>query len=284
MLDRKIVAGMAEPLWRTVARRILWKVRPRTPLLDSGRRVGPLESRSIRKKVSELGPWFHNMNIAKGIWTHPENDAAGPDYPASRWKIVQPLMPEIRGKACLDVGCSSGFFALKMKELGAQYVLGIDQGEQIRAIEQARFASTTTKLEVDFRTLSVYDVHQLTRPFDLVLFMGVFYHLRHPLLALEAIRKVCSGTLVIQTITTPHDIGTYEPPPEAKRVHSGLRAPELNQSDFPLLRFIESDLDDDTSCWFVPSVEAVLAMLRSSGFKPDQMIRSSTHDVVVRCI
>ena len=172
--------------------------------------------------------------------------------------------------------------SLKMKELGALDVLGIDQGEQIRALEQARFAAATTNLQVDFRALSVYDAQQLGRTFDLVLFLGVFYHLRHPLLALEAIRKVCTGTLLIQTITTPHDTGTYETCPQVNRAHTGLRSSELNQPDFPLLRFVEGGLDGDTSCWFVPSVEAVLAMLRASGFKPEQMIRPEAHEVIVR--
>src|SRR5947207_3303763 len=196
MLDRKIVAGMPEPRWRTAARKIASKLRRRPPMLGSARRLGLLESRNLRQKIKELGPWFHNMNIANGIWTHLESGGPGPDYPAWRWNVIQPLVPEISGKTCLDIGCSSGFFSLKMKELGALDVLGIDQGEQIRALEQARFAAATTNLQVDFRALSVYDAQQLGRTFDLVLFLGVFYHLRHPLLALEAIRKVCTGTLL----------------------------------------------------------------------------------------
>jgi tRNA (mo5U34)-methyltransferase len=222
------------------------------------------------------------MNVAKEIWTHPENEGAGPDYPAWRWNVLQSLFPEVREKSCLDVGCSSGFFSLKMKELGAREVLGIDQGEQIRAIEQARFAAATTGLEVDFRPMSAYDIHTLGRQFDLVLFLGVFYHLRHPLLALESIRKVCNGTLLMQTITTPHNPGTYEPCPQPANVDTSLRSSALNQPEFPSLRFVEGGLDGDTSCWFIPSVEAVLAMLRSSGFRPERMIRPTAHEVIVR--
>src|SRR6185295_2344170 len=136
----------------------------------------------------------------------------------------------------------------------------------------ARFAASCAKLDVDFRPLSVYDVAGLGREFDVVLFLGVFYHLPHPLLALEAIRKVCKGTLLMQTVTTPNERGTYEVcPPTPADV--GLRSPVLNEPGFPMMRFVEGKLDGDESCWFIPSAEAVLAMLRASGFKPEQMIR-----------
>src|SRR4051812_23158565 len=98
-----------------------------------------------------------------------------------------------KGKSCLDIGCSSGFFSLKLKELGAAYVLGVDSGEQPQAIKQAQFAAATLGLDVDFRILSAYDLAALGTTFDVVLFMGVFYHLRHPLVALEAAHAVCGG-------------------------------------------------------------------------------------------
>ncbi len=233
--------------------------------------------------MKSLGPWFHNMNIAKGVWTHAEVEDAGPDYPAWRWWLVQPMFPDVTNRNCLDIGCSSGFFSLKLKELGAASVVGIDQGEQQRAIEQARFAASCVGLDVEFRPMSVYELPQLDRRFDLVLFLGVFYHLRHPMLALEAIRRVCNGTLLMQTITTPNKAGTYQTPPAPGYVNGGLRSEELNQPDFPTLKFVEGRLDGDDSCWFIPSTEAVLAMLRATGFNPEQMICPTGHEVIVRC-
>jgi tRNA (mo5U34)-methyltransferase len=252
-------------------------------LLDSAPRLSRSQRAAMSSKMKSLAPWFHNMNIAQGLWTHPENEGAGPDYPAWRWWLIQPMLPDVRNARCLDIGCSSGFFSLKLKELGAASVTGIDQGEQQRAIEQARFASGCARLDVDFRPMSVYDVAGLEQTFDLVLFLGVFYHLRHPMLALDAIRKVCNGTLLMQTITTPNQPGTYEIPPPSIHVNAGLRSPELIQPDFPALRFVEGALDGDDSCWFIPSVEAVLAMLRAAGFKPDLIICPTGHEVIVRC-
>ena len=114
------------------------------------------------------------------------------------------------------------------------------------------------------------------------MFLGVFYHLRHPLLALESIRKVCGGTLLIQTITTPHQFTGYAECPPPRDVDSGLRAEEFLSPDFPSLRFVEGCLDGDVSCWFVPSVGALLAMLRASGFRPALMACPNPHEVIVR--
>ena len=105
-----------------------------------------------------LGPWFHNFEIARNVWTNANGTGPGANYPARRWQPVQPLFGNLAGKSCLDVGCSSGFFSLKAKELGATRVLGIDSGEQVGAIEQARFASEVLDLPATFETISAYDL------------------------------------------------------------------------------------------------------------------------------
>src|SRR5207237_3057762 len=135
-----------------------------------------------------------------------------------------------------DVGCRCGFISLKMKELGAAYVLGVDSGEQPKAIAQAEFAAQTLGLDVDFRIVSAYDLATLDRKFDVILFMGVFYHLRHPLVALEAARAVCGGTMIFQTITTPHqemfselDRGTTN--------NVQLHSPLFSDEQFPAMHF-----------------------------------------------
>jgi tRNA (mo5U34)-methyltransferase len=179
------------------------------------------------------------------------------------------------------VGCSSGFFSLKAAELGAASVLGIDSGEQIRATEQARFAAETLGLQPSFQNVSVYDLPQLGRTFDVVLFMGVLYHLRHPLLALEALRKVCAGTLILQTITTPSAGRLAELPGASKNVQ--LNVPLMLDRRFPSAQFIEGGLGGDQSCWFVPNVEGVAAMLRSCAFKPKDFVFPNVQEVFVRC-
>ncbi len=249
--------------------------------MASARSLESEESRRVLQRVAELAPWFHNYEIAKGVWTNPDGAGPGPDYPARRWAHLESWFKEVTGRSCLDVGCSSGFFSLKARELGAAFVLGVDSGEQVRATEQARFAATTLNLQADFQTISVYDLPQLGRTFDVVLFMGVFYHLRHPLLALEALRKVCGGTLILQTITTPSRGRLAELPEVSKDIR--LNVPQMVDRRFPSAQFIEGGLGGDESCWFVPNVEGVAAMLRSCGFKPAEFIFPNDQEVFVRC-
>jgi tRNA (mo5U34)-methyltransferase len=238
------------------------------------------EARRVRQRVAELAPWFHNYEIAKGIWTNAEGASPGPDYPARRWAHIKPWFEDLSGKNCLDVGCSSGFFSLKAMELGAASVLGVDSGEQVRATEQARFAAETLGLQADFKTVSVYELPQLGRTFDVVLFMGVLYHLRHPLLALEALRRVCTGTLILQTITTPSSGRLAELPGVSRNVQ--LNEPSMIDPRFPSAQFIEGGLAGDESCWFVPNVEGVAAMLRSCGFKPQDFVFPNGQEVFIR--
>jgi tRNA (mo5U34)-methyltransferase len=240
------------------------------------------ELEGIRQRVSELGPWFHNYEIARNVWTNDKGASPGPDYPARRWAYVKPWFENLPGKSVLDVGCSSGFFSAKAAEVGAASVLGVDSGEQVRAIPQAQFAAETLRLRAEFQAVSVYDVAQIGRTFDVVLFMGVLYHLRHPLLALEALRKVCRGTLILQTITTPSAGRIAELPGVSKDVQ--FKAPLMLDRRFPSMQFIEGGLSGDTSCWFVPNVEGVAAMLRSCGFKPkDYVLDQHQQEVFVRC-
>ena len=145
---------------------------------------------------------------------------------------------------------------MKMKELGAASVVGIDDGEQPHAIEQARFAAQTLGLDVEFQTLSVYDAGKLGRTFDIVLFMGVLYHLRHPLLALDALRPVCREALILQTITTAHQQSTVELS-SAELERPSLHAPLLEDPRFPSMRFVEGALDGDVTCWFVPTPQEI---------------------------
>lgn len=236
----------------------------------------------LRSNIEKLGPWFHNFEIARNVWTNANGAGPGKDYPARRWQHVQPLFDKLAGKSCLDVGCSSGFFSLKAKELGATRVLGVDSGEQVGAIDQARYASEVLGLPATFETISAYDLARFDQRFDTVIFMGVFYHLRHPLLALEAIRSVCSGSLIFQTITTPNGMNLKELDSHTTE-NVGLNSRVMLDDRFPAVRFVEGKIAGDSSCWFIPGVQAVAAMLRSCGFVPEEFIFPDEQEVIVKC-
>ena len=84
---------------------------------------------------------------------------------------------------------------MEMKRRGADRVVGIDSDEGYLA--QARFAAEVSGLDIEFRKLDVYDVAKLGEKFDLVLFMGVLYHLRHPLLALDLLHEHVAGDMLV---------------------------------------------------------------------------------------
>ena len=248
--------------------------------MSSARVVGGEETRQLQQDIAALAPWFHNYEIAKGVWTNAGGASPGADYPARRWVHVAPWFTDLTGKTLLDVGCSSGFFSLKAAELGAS-VLGVDSGEQVGATKQARLAQGALNLQADFQNISVYDLPQLNRAFDVVLFMGVFYHLRHPLLALEALRKVCRGTMIFQTITTPSRQSVRELPGVSHDVQ--LNSSTMLDDRFPSMKFVEGGLAGDVTCWFVPNVEGVAAALRSCGFTPREFVFPNVQEVFVRC-
>src|SRR3954449_2589444 len=129
----------------------------------------------IRKTVEALGPWFHNIELA-GVETAPDHFLG--NYPAVKWKRFPGDLPaDLSGRSVLDIGCNVGFYSIEMKRRGAERVVGIDFDE--RYLAQARLAAEVSGLEIEFRQLSVYEVGRLHERFDVVLFMGVLYHLRH---------------------------------------------------------------------------------------------------------
>ena len=189
-----------------------------------------LSREEIRARIESLGPWFHNIELA-GMATAPTHFLG--DYPQVKWRqFSHALAPDLSGASVLDIGCNAGFYALEMKRRGARRVLGIDFDKDY--LDQARFAAEVSGLEVEFRELSVYDVAELKERFDIVLFMGVFYHLRHPLLALDLIRAhVARDLFVFQSMQ--RGSGEVEPVAEdyAFFEFGALRCAGLSQAAFP---------------------------------------------------
>src|SRR5690606_3947269 len=156
-----------------------------------------LTSEEIRQRALELGDWFHNIDLG-GVQTAPDHFLG--DYPAVKWRRFADALPtDLRGKTVLDIGCNAGFHSIEMKRRGADRVVGTDIEDMY--LEQARFAAQLCGVELELRKLSVYDVAELEERFDVVLFMGVLYHLRHPLLALDLIREhVVKDLFVFQSL------------------------------------------------------------------------------------
>lgn len=212
----------------------------------------------LTERIGSLGDWFHNINI-NGVWTAP-NHFLG-DFPNVKWKHIASAFPEnLAGASVLDIGCNGGFYSIALKKRGAGRVLGIDVDD--RYLNQARFAAETLGLDVEFQKCSVYDVDQIPGQFDYVLFMGVFYHLRYPLFALDKIIKKVAGKLFFQSMIR----GSTEEK-KWKENYEFWDMEPFQDPDFPCMYFIENRYAHDYTNWWIPNRGAVEAMLRSSGLE-----------------
>jgi tRNA (mo5U34)-methyltransferase len=220
-----------------------------------------MEREAIRLRVEALGPWFHNLDLS-GVRTAPDHFLG--DYPAVKWRGFSHAIPQdLSGRSVLDIGCNGGFYAIEMKRRGAARVVGVDSDDDYLA--QARFAAEVTGQDIEFRNLSVYDVGALGERFDIVLFMGVLYHLRHPLLALDLIHEhVARDLLVFQSMQrgSAEVEAVAEDQPFWETAH-------FDRPGYPKLHFVEERYAGDPTNWWVPNRACAEAMLRSAGFRID---------------
>ncbi len=227
----------------------------------------------IERRINELGPWFHNIDL-RGVQTAP-NHFLG-DYPSFKWVNFRNAIPEdLTGMSVLDIGCNGGFYSIEMKRRGAEYVLGIDHDEDY--LKQARYAAQVLDLDISFKRMSVYEVPKLGQKFELVLFMGVFYHLRHPLLALDMLRRyVTKDRLIFQSMLR----GSRSIPMIAED-YAFWEITQFDKPGFPKMHFIESNYSGDPTNWWVPNAACAEAMLRSAGFKVES--RPEPEVFICRC-
>lgn len=233
--------------------------------------MSPAEQPLLEERIAELGPWFHNMVIG-GVRTAPQHFLG--DYPAVKYRHFRDSIPaDLTGKTVLDIGCNGGFYSLEMKRRGAERVVGIDTDEHY--LRQARFAAEVCDLSIDFLRMPVWQVAQLQEKFDLVIFMGVLYHLRHPLLALDLIHEhVAKDLLLFQSMQR----GSREI--EALDENYDIMAPgPFDAPGHPKLHFIEHRYSNDVTNWWIPNRACTEAMLRSAGFN----IQAQPEDEVYLC-
>ena len=215
---------------------------------------------TLKRRIEELGPWFHDLEL--------HGHRTAPDHPLGTflddlWATVHPAFPEdMTGASVLDIGCNAGFYSLKLHERGAD-VTAIDHDP--RYLAQARLAADVKGADIAFHEMDVYDVDRLGRTFDYVLFMGVLYHLRHPLYALEKVAALVRRRLVFQTLVRGCR-EVMEPaedyPFEEEDVFGDPR--------FPALFFIEHRYAGDPTNWWVANESAVGAMVRSCGLRIEE--------------
>jgi len=188
--------------------------------------------------------WYQKWEVFSGIFTPGIN-------PISEICELMKLPSDLSGRRVLDIGSANGCMSLECERRGAAEVIGLtpldgpDWGHQ-----QLRDAVGATRTH--FRLGSVYDLNpEVLGYFDTVLFCGVLYHLRYPMLAIDNIRRVATDEVFIETHISDQGLGQAE-------------------KNIPLWRFYRlNELSGDESNWFGPNMAAVLHAFESAGFSTE---------------
>jgi tRNA (mo5U34)-methyltransferase len=226
---------------------------------------------ALERRIRALGPWFHNL-VLDGIETAPDHFLG--NYPAHKFERFSAALPaDLTGKTVLDIGCNAGFYAFEMKRRGAARVVGVDPDP--RYLAQARLAAEVLGHEIELRDLDIYRIGELGERFDLVIFMGVLYHLRHPLLALDLLHDhVVGERLLFQSmlrgVTEVAAVASDYPFEETEI---------FERPGHPAMYFVEHRYAGDWTNWWIPNRAAIEAMLRSAGF----VIETRAEDEVYLC-
>jgi len=205
------------------------------------------------------GGWWHSFELPDGTVIRGVSD-----LDAQKMRIAQfPIPQDLSGRRVLDVGAWDGWFSFEMERRGAE-VVAIDR------FDNPRFHEIRERLgsRVEYRRLDVYDVSPRTvGRFDIVLFMGVLYHLKHPLLALE---RVCSVTREMAAVES-----------FVLREQHGLAA---GQEERNLLQFFEDDdFGGQVDNWFAPTTACLMALCRAAGFARAELTNRHAYGAAVAC-
>lgn len=221
----------------------------------------------IRSRLAELGWWFHNVDLGQGIWTNPDDPRAY--KPELRWGLIEPHVPDdLSGKTVLDLACNDGYYSVMMKRRGASRVLGIDVDES--SLKRARFLAEVYGVDVEFRIEDVYRFClRNTEHFDYVMFLGLFYHLRHPLLVLDHMAAIVRERLYFQSVIRgaqdTEGFETRDDYPIDETIAFENRA-------FPKMFFLEKRFNNDPTNWWIANGPGLIGVLRSAGFEVIQTV------------
>jgi tRNA (mo5U34)-methyltransferase len=205
-----------------------------------------METDDIRRGMAGI-EWFHTIDLGHGIVTQGVDNTPR--------KLADIGMPDdLSGKTVLDIGAWDGFFSFEAERRGAERVLATDSfcwsGEAWGSKNGFELARRALDSRVEDRLIDVMDISpEAVGVFDLVLFLGVLYHLRHPLLALEKVAAVTAGCLVLET--------------EVDLV--GDRRPAM--AFYP-----GTELNEDPTNWWAPNPPALVGMLKDVGFSRVEVV------------
>lgn len=214
-----------------------------------------MNTEHINARIASVGHWHHRIPIAPGIVTPGVQDTDA--------MLAQLALPaDCRGMRVLDIGARDGFFSFEVERRGASEIVALDNvAPDLTGFDVAKeLLGSQAEYVVD-------NVYNLTveeyGKFDLVLFLGVIYHLRHPLLALDHIWDVCNPGAQLYVESHMIDGGLVD---DAGNFHQ-LDHFHTDLKLFPLVQFFPDRMlgNDFTSKW-APNQRALGGMLGASGF------------------
>ena len=212
-----------------------------------------LSSSEIRALVGAVPHWHHVMRFPHGVVSPGVYD------PRELFSFLE--LPDLQGKRVLDVGTRDGFFAFECERRGAE-VVALDYADM--DLTGFGVAKRIYGSQVEYVQANVYDLSpDQLGTFDIVLFLGVLYHLRHPLLALDRLRGLCRELLIVESLVCDARVFTGF---ETGRPLAEL-APQL--VDVPLAQFLPVGRfhSDSTNKW-VPNTAGLRALLEDALFAP----------------
>jgi tRNA (mo5U34)-methyltransferase len=211
------------------------------------------------EQVAALGWWYQHFQLPSGVWT---GDGSGPAYePGDRWKLFAPYIPDdLSGKTVLDVGGNAGYFSVQMKLRGAKKCVMVEP--VIEFVDQARFVFSQFGVRVKIVDEDVHAYCLTTNErFDYVLFLGLFYHLKYPVLVLDRLAEMTKARLVFAA----HISGGAEH--AATDGGADVDREDVLSATFPQLAFIEHTYRGDPTNWWIPNYQALEPLARSAGLK-----------------
>jgi tRNA (mo5U34)-methyltransferase len=220
-----------------------------------------MDTDTLRKKVAEIDFWYHRIELPGGVTTTGVNplNAAAFRVPA-----------DLTGKRVLDVGAWDGYWTFEALKRGAREVVAIDdfsdylgelrtdQRHAWKSFDLCREAlghseDRCKRIEIDLYEI---DEHKLGGRFDVVLFFGTLYHLRHPLLGLDRLASVCNeGAQIIVESQICDDFSAY------RGLGRGYAGDQMVAEFFPT-----NQLAGNPTNWWAPTLACLRGLLQAAGF------------------
>ena len=208
---------------------------------------------TILREISQVPFWWHSIELGCGVITPGHQGGADDPWVSHRILDILDLPRDLTSKSVLDIGAWDGFFSFEAEKRGASRILAIDnfyrlkkEGKHLDSkIKGFQTAKKILCSNVEYKIMDVYELDpDVVGRFDITLFLGVFYHLKHLLLALERISSVTNDMLVVES----YFINKW--------------------GNEPVAQFFEGEeLDRDPTNWWGANSACIEAMIRSSGFK-----------------